>query len=320
MEGRKISQKYNARGSQVGDLLNPVRGYRDTLVRRGVMPRDHARDNARQLREMQANNRVRKQQQQEAARHTKKFTMKQFRGVQSRFRDGGGAASVAGAANGGSASPRSQATHNYVRKGQGRGGTPSKKTRGPRGAGRSENRSTGGAGAGGGGAGRRGGGARKAALPAQAGVIAPRSNVNFVRQNLADADTSAPPVRASGGGGGAGGRGSGGVGKRDYGKVPAYLKERRAELEAAAEERRRNMPDEDCPPGMTLLPEEERVSTLAILTKSLAECKKQLGGMPLLIETHGQRKRQEALDDKMRELEEAIKIFGRDKVFVREDE
>ena len=85
------------------------------------------------------------------------------------------------------------------------------------------------------------------------------------------------------------------------------------------EERRRNMPDEDCPPGMTLLPEEERVSTLAILTKSLAECKKQLGQMPLLIETHGQVKRKQVLDDKMRELEEAVKIFSRTKVFVRDD-
>jgi len=319
MEGRKISQKYNARGSQVGDLLNPVRGYRDTLVRKGVMPRDHARDNARQLREMQANNRVRKQQQQEAARHTKKFTLKQFRGVSSRFRDGGAAdgASVSGGAS--AAAPRK--THEFVRKGQGRGGTPQKKTRPGRGRKENNRRSTGDAGGGGGsgvgGGPRRGGGARKAALPATAGVIAPRSSVNYVRQNQADADASAPPLRAGGGGRGAA---AGGVGKRDYGKVPTYLKERRAELEAAAEERRRNMPDEDCPPGMTMLPEEERVSTLAILTKSLAECKKQLGQMPLLIETHGQRKRQEALDDKMRELEEAIKIFGRDKVFVREDE
>jgi hypothetical protein len=38
MEGRAISRKYNARGSQVGDLLNPVRGYRDTVRTLSLFP------------------------------------------------------------------------------------------------------------------------------------------------------------------------------------------------------------------------------------------------------------------------------------------
>ena len=52
--------------SQIGDLLNPVRGYRDQLVRSGVKPKDHMRDNVRQLRDRQEQVRLAKEEEEVA--------------------------------------------------------------------------------------------------------------------------------------------------------------------------------------------------------------------------------------------------------------
>ena len=70
---------------------------------------------------------------------------------------------------------------------------------------------------------------------------------------------------------------------------------------------------------MTRMPEEERVETLAILEANAAECKEELRRLPLLIETPGQRRRKNELDEKMREIEAALAIFKRPKVFIHED-
>ena len=57
MDASRIARKYNKKGSAVGDLMNPVRGIRDIQRRRGIEPRNHARENLRILREKQQENR-----------------------------------------------------------------------------------------------------------------------------------------------------------------------------------------------------------------------------------------------------------------------
>lgn len=68
-----------------------------------------------------------------------------------------------------------------------------------------------------------------------------------------------------------------------------------------------------------LMPEAERLETLQALQASREEAKAAMQRLPLLIETLGQKKRKEALDNKMKELEDAIKIFTRPKVYVQDD-
>ncbi|CAN0252114.1 unnamed protein product [Laminaria digitata] len=50
-----------------------------------------------------------------------------------------------------------------------------------------------------------------------------------------------------------------------YGRVPEYLVSRQEEWEREAERRRAEAPDPSCPPGMKLMPEEERLKTLGLL-------------------------------------------------------
>ena len=94
-------------------------------------------------------------------------------------------------------------------------------------------------------------------------------------------------------------------------KLTGKQKELWAEEEARREE---EMADE-CPPGMVLMPEEERLETLAVLKQSMAETNHMLARMPLKIETPGQVRRKAELDAKVKELEDAIDIFSHNSEF-----
>lgn len=103
---------------------------------------------------------------------------------------------------------------------------------------------------------------------------------------------------------------------RNFGRIPRYLLERKEQWAQEEEERRRNMPDPDCPPGMMLLDEEERLRTLDVLQRSLVQARQQMNALPLRIETPSQIRRKDALEAKLHEIEDAIKVFDRSKVYV----
>merc|ERR1719502_617978 len=62
--------------------MNPVRGIRDVQRRRGIEPRNHARENIRILREKQQENREKRQQKMEEK--PRKFKMKRFQDIKPR--------------------------------------------------------------------------------------------------------------------------------------------------------------------------------------------------------------------------------------------
>lgn len=68
------------------------------------------------------------------------------------------------------------------------------------------------------------------------------------------------------------------------------------------------------PPGYRLLGDEERKETLKALEKKLQELDVCYSRLPLKIETEGQRRRQQALHEKIAETERAVKIFSRPQV------
>lgn len=70
------------------------------------------------------------------------------------------------------------------------------------------------------------------------------------------------------------------------------------------------------PPGYRLVGEEERKATLEALQRKLQELDACYSRLPLKIETEGQRRRQQALRDKIAETEQAVKIFSRPQVLV----
>ena len=152
---------------------------------------------------------------------------------------------------------------------------------------------------------------RKSSVPRanEMNELAPRQNSDFILRNKAKAlamqaknrkaDYEEDPVKHS-----------------EYGRVPEYLEERKAQWQEQAAERRRNAPDPSCPPGMVCMPEQERISTLETLQQSKRECMNQLQHLPFVIETPTMIKKQQNLELKLREIENAIGIFSRPKVYV----
>lgn len=155
---------------------------------------------------------------------------------------------------------------------------------------------------------------RKAAVPKSNEVasLAPRSNADFISRNRAKALCLVPPSLKLK-------DGAEPELHEDFGKVPTYLEERKAKWAEEKEEVRKRAPDPNCPKGMTLMPEAERVSTLEVLRVSKDEATKLLAKMPFVIETPSLKKRHSDLEAKLREIENAIALFSKSKVYIALD-
>lgn len=106
---------------------------------------------------------------------------------------------------------------------------------------------------------------------------------------------------------------------QDFGRVPQYLEDRKARWAEEQEDIRRRMPDPDCPRGMRIMPDSERLQTLDVLEQSREEALQQLRRLPFVIETPSMRKKQEYLEGKLREIDNALSIFSKPKVYVADD-
>ncbi|NXG54661.1 ENKD1 protein, partial [Hemiprocne comata] len=106
---------------------------------------------------------------------------------------------------------------------------------------------------------------------------------------------------------------------KQKGHVPQYLLERKELWRRQMEERLRNLPDPDTPPGHALMPENQRLETLGNLKQSQEQLIKDLVMLPVRTDTLNMQKRRVELERKLSQLEEAIKIFSRPKVFIKLD-
>ncbi|XP_072243045.1 enkurin domain-containing protein 1 [Leuresthes tenuis] len=103
------------------------------------------------------------------------------------------------------------------------------------------------------------------------------------------------------------------------GQVPQYLEERKMQWRKEEEERKRNAPDPTIPAGHSLMPESERQQTLKTLKETHRSLVTELLSLPLKADSLSVRSRQAQLDCRLSEIEEAIKIFSRDKVYIKID-
>ncbi|XP_044275771.1 enkurin domain-containing protein 1 [Varanus komodoensis] len=106
---------------------------------------------------------------------------------------------------------------------------------------------------------------------------------------------------------------------KQKGHVPRYLIERKDHWRKEAEERQRNTPDPDMPPGHARMPENQRLETLSSLQKSQEQLLKDLLLLPVRIDSLSVQNRRVALEKKLSQIEEALKIFSRPKVFIKLD-
>lgn len=105
--------------------------------------------------------------------------------------------------------------------------------------------------------------------------------------------------------------------KHKKGEVPTYLRARKDQWKKEEEDRIANTPDPSCPEGHRVLPEAERRETLDLLKNKQQELISKLQSLPLRTDTFRMRSCKQELENKLAEMEEAIKIFSRPKVFVK---
>merc|ERR1719203_523538 len=106
------------------------------------------------------------------------------------------------------------------------------------------------------------------------------------------------------------------VDKADYGKVPDYMVQFRLEKEAKARAAVEAAERAKIPPGMRKMTEDERADTLRILAENKKEVMDSIKALPLVIETPSMVRYQGNLNKKMKEIEDTIRIFQKPTVFV----
>ena len=104
---------------------------------------------------------------------------------------------------------------------------------------------------------------------------------------------------------------------KDFGKIPDYIKKYEMERELQKEELKRKEEESKIPKGTKLLSEEERLATLNGLIKNKNEITNQLEKMPITNRTMAIQKRKEELSQKLEEIESAIQMFSKKRVFVK---
>ncbi|KAJ3065684.1 Enkurin domain-containing protein 1 [Podochytrium sp. JEL0797] len=74
------------------------------------------------------------------------------------------------------------------------------------------------------------------------------------------------------------------------------------------------------PKGMKLLPDEERLETLGFLEDTRVKLLNELSHFALVVESAKLKNKRAMLENKLTEIEEAIGVFSRRKVYVNEEE
>ena len=106
---------------------------------------------------------------------------------------------------------------------------------------------------------------------------------------------------------------------KSYGKTPLYIKNMRIEAEIRKEIAQQKKIESKYPKGTRLLSEEERQKTLSGLYESQKEIMDLIEKLPISMGTRASKAKKDELYRKLDEIEEAIKTFSRDQVFVKID-
>lgn len=298
--------------TQVADFICPDNGYRGTQLRKGIVPKDHMKENYRQLRQKQLQNRD--DQISKMRSKPESFSkLIEFKNIESRVyqereisennipqtaRTNDSVFLMKGANN--------RRLLNQVRKGQEARRQVEKQLESAEYYSTAKRPST----------------PRKDAVPKANEIadLAPRSQENWVASNklrmqtqMSSSTTSSKLLDRSSNGKKPAPK------HKSFGKVPSYLTQRKTEMKLLKEREEAMKPDKDCPPGMTLMPNEERLATLETLQQSKEECISQLSKMPIAIETLSLKEKQHSLECKLKEIDNAINLFSKPKVFISRD-
>lgn len=105
--------------------------------------------------------------------------------------------------------------------------------------------------------------------------------------------------------------------RKGFGAVPNYLHGRKEELAAEYESQRLAAMELEVPQGMRILPEEERLATMDILKTNRDDVETKLQSMPFIVEIPSQITFKANLENRLKEIEEAERLFSRPVVYVK---
>jgi len=295
--------------------LNPVRGYRESLERKGVRPKNHHEANLASLRTQAEVIKQTKQKEVEEREQKHKFKLARFRNVPSKVSQYMGS----GDATREPYDENEKGNANYLRRSSGTNGVSSIR-RTPivsdherhaldsspsidADAVKNEKRQK-----------------IKPPVPkaTDCHYVPPAAladNKDYVRENRAGLDGAPASVSVT-----TAAKQAGPLNyklREEYGKVPQYLLDRKIEMAQEAEKQRLAAAEAQQPTGMVKMSEEERLATLAVLNENSERILSDLAHLPLRVETLSAQQRKTALEAKLRDIEDAVRVFSRKTVYVR---
>lgn len=107
---------------------------------------------------------------------------------------------------------------------------------------------------------------------------------------------------------------------KSYGKVPTYITDRKTKIEQEEEEQRRLKENAPPAPGLVLMDESERLETLRMLEENEKEAREALRNIPFKMNHQRAARLRQAIDFRLKEIEDTRKIFSKEKVFVAKND
>jgi len=266
----------------ISNALNPVRGVRDAMRRKGIEPKNHHKANLEKMRQKAKQNRERKEMEEQHIQPKRKF-----KNVKSKF------LSVAS-----QAAEKAGVKHNFLKK---KPSSDSPKTH------KSEDV-------------KRQSRLTKPPVPTQvslrrsstnsAGSQREQDKKDYLSLNKQKARDAGKRIKEK--------EEMDFLAKKDYGKIPSYITKRKIEWAEKAEQERIEADRMKIPPGMKLMSEKERVETLTLLKDNASKLEDALGKMSITSDTLKTRQRKAELREKLQEVDSAVKLFSKKHVFVYE--
>jgi hypothetical protein len=102
----------------------------------------------------------------------------------------------------------------------------------------------------------------------------------------------------------------------NFAKIPEYLEARKAELDEIKRQKEDAMRTKDQPAGMVLMSDAERLRTLDVLKSNYEGLHQELGHFAIVCDTVSRKRRKDDIEAKLKEIEAAIALFSKEKVWV----
>ncbi|KAL9658281.1 hypothetical protein ABK040_015603 [Willaertia magna] len=281
--------------SQVASFLHPVNGYRGMLKQKGVEPRNHMKDNLRALKEKESENKIKKEVQ--ASTTKEEFKINKFKEVESKVKH----------LKTQIYQPENPVNQNYLKSGLSSQRQEIQQVKSKEKAEiiRKETSNI---------------DYKKPPIPKRDETIEiyrPVKDKDYIKQNAKDelkqiATKNQNKLNRN--------ETEEYQKPNEFGKIPKYLKDRKKQWEEEALRQKIEVQKVDeCPPGMRLLPEEERLETLRELEKNKETVMTDIRKMPLICDTVVLQKRKTFLENKLLDIEAAIRTFSRKKLYIADD-